>query len=111
MIDIPQSGNVSETLLISRFESDGRAFILNSPLAVEVELNADGLWVYHHEKLNLYGYVSNRDDAIEDLNRNFRFMYEEIAEEAEANLDGAARELRRCLLGIVAKSVETAAHA
>jgi len=93
-----------EPIRIARFEDGDRTFELANPIAVNVEYTADGLWVYHHPELNLWGYAARREDALRDLNRNFRYLYEQIAEEAAENLDGVAGRLRELLIRLVANS-------
>lgn len=99
-----------EPLRIARFEHGGRAFALNAPIAVNVEY-IDGLWVYNHPDLNLWGYAARREDALRDLNENFAYLYEEIAEEDEGLLDAVARQLRTRLLLLVSANSGEAAHA
>ncbi len=100
-----------EPLRFGRFEHDGRVFILASPIIVTVEYT-DGLWIYHHPDLNLWGYASRREDALRDLNETFAYVYRDIVEEKEENLDAVACELRGRLLQLVAKpAVGGATHA
>jgi len=93
-----------EPLRIARFEHGGRTFTLSTPVAVNIEYTSDGLWVYHHPDLNLWGYAPRREDALGDLNESFRYLYEQIAEESPDNLDGIARQLRDRLLRLVPKA-------
>jgi hypothetical protein len=90
----------TEPLRIARFEHAGRVYDLSTPIAVNVEYT-DGLWVYHHPKLNLWGYASRREDALKELHGNFAYLYKEIAEEAPENLDALAQQLRELLLTLV----------
>jgi hypothetical protein len=99
-----------EPLRIARFEYGGRAFSLNTPIAVNIEYTSDGLWVYHYPELNLWGYASRREDALTDLHQSFRYIYEQIAEEEAANLDSVAQLLRERLLRLVVNQGD-AAHA
>jgi hypothetical protein len=99
-----------EPLRIARFEHDGRVFTLQSPIAVNVEYT-DGLWVYHHPELNLWGYAARREDALRDLHQTFAYVYHDIAEDNEENLDAVARQLRERLLRLVSKPSGDAVHA
>ena len=90
-----------EPLRIARFEHGGRVFALVAPIAVNVEYTSDGLWVYHHSELNLWGYAARREDALSDLHENFAYQYEQIAEEQPSNLDSVAQELRQRLLRLI----------
>jgi hypothetical protein len=92
-----------EPLRIARFEHGGRIFSLTTPIAVNVEY-ADGLWVYNHAALNLWGYAARREEALEDLHADFHDLYTQIAEEDPANLDGVAQQLRERLLSLVVPS-------
>lgn len=94
-----------EPLRIGRFEHEGRVFSLTTPILVNVEYTED-LWVYHHPKLNLWGYASRREDALRNLNEAFAYVYHDIAEEEEENLDAAARELRAHLRQLVKPTTE-----
>lgn len=89
-----------EPIRVARFESEGRVFRLREPISVDVEYS-DGMWLYHHQELNLWGYAARREDALEELNRYFAYEYREIAEEDEAKLDSVARSLRQRLLNAV----------
>ena len=107
-----------EPLRIARFEYAGQRFVLSSPVAVNVEYTSDGLWVYHHAELNLWGYAARREDALNELHQNFAYQYEQIAEESLGNLDAVAAGLRERLLALVAQpgssnvlSTEESAHA
>jgi len=99
-----------EPLRIGRFESDGRVFVLKSPIAVNVEYT-DGVWVYHHPELNLWGYATRREDALRELHQTFAYVYRDIAEEREDNLDAVARQLRERLLLLVPKVSGNLQHA
>ena len=100
----------SEPLRIARFEHEGRVYALRAPVAVAVE-HADGLWVYHHPDLNLWGYAARREDALRDLHASFDYVYREFAEEAEERLDAVARQLRARLLSLGVTSAGDAVHA
>ncbi|MGA2500837.1 MAG: hypothetical protein ABSH20_24130 [Tepidisphaeraceae bacterium] len=89
-----------EPIRIARFEHAGHQYDLTSPVAVNIEY-ADGLWVYHHPVLNLWGYAARREDALANLHADFAYIYREIAEENTENLDGVAQQLRLKLLTIV----------
>ncbi len=99
-----------EPLRIGRFEHDGRVFELNNPIAVNLEYT-DGLWVYHHPDLNLWGYANRREDALHDLHQSFAYVYRDIAEESEENLDAVAQMLRQRLRRLVSKTSGEAVHA
>lgn len=92
-----------EPLRVARFEHEGRLYRLKSPVAINVEYT-DGLWVYHHPGLNLWGYATRRDEALKNLNADFADLYSQIAEEDPANLDSVAQQLRRRLLALIANS-------
>lgn len=89
-----------EPIRIARFEYGGRALTLNSPLAVNIDYT-DGLWVYNHPGLNLWGYAERREKALENLHADFLDTYNQIAEEDPSQLDGVAQQLRERLLSLV----------
>jgi hypothetical protein len=99
-----------EPLRIGRFEHLGRVFALEAPIAVNIEYT-DGLWVYHHPELNLWGYAARREDALRELHETFAYVYRDIAEESEDNLDAVARRLRERLLLLVPKVSGDLQHA
>lgn len=92
-----------EPIRVARFESQGRVFRLREAVTVDVEYT-DGMWLYHHESLNLWGYAARREDALNELHENFAYQFREIAEESEENLDQVAKDLRRRLLDAVASN-------
>lgn len=100
-----------EPLRIARFESGGRRFNLTTPVSVNVEYTSDGLWVYHHPELNLWGYAARREDALSELHQNFAYQYEQIAEESPENLDAVAAELRERLRTLVVQEPGEPVHA
>jgi hypothetical protein len=87
-----------EPLRLTRFEHAGVRYNLRRPIPVAVEY-ADGLWVYHHEALNLWGYGERREDALRDLHENFAYLWKEFAEEDDEILDEKAKALKRALIG------------
>ena len=89
-----------EPLRIARFEHAGRVYHLANPLAVNIEY-ADGLWVYNHHGLNLWGYAERREIALKNLHADFADLYAQIAEEAPDNLDEIAGQLRERLRNMV----------
>lgn len=99
-----------EPLRIARFEYAGRVFALHSPIAVDIEYT-DGLWVYHHSELNLWGYAARREDALSNLHEAFAYVYEDIAEESEDHLDSVACELRTKLRRLVRDTSGETHHA
>ena len=100
-----------EPLRIARFEHAGRRFALATPIAVNIEYTSDGLWVYHHPELNLWGYATRREDALNELHQNFAYQYEQIAEELPQNLDPVAGQLRERLRTLVVQEPGEAVHA
>ncbi|HRP61923.1 MAG TPA: hypothetical protein PK400_01370 [Phycisphaerales bacterium] len=84
----------TEPLRISRFEDGGQTFLLGTPIAVNVEYTSDGIWVYHHPELNLWGYALRREDALKDLHATFAYMHEQIAEASSDTLDSVAQQLQ-----------------
>ena len=100
-----------EPLRIARFEYAGRRFALATPVAVNIEYTSDGLWVYHHPDLNLWGYAARREDALSELHQNFAYLYEQIAEESPENLDAVAIELRERLRRLVVQEPREPVHA
>lgn len=104
-------GHVSmEPLRIARFEHGGRVYNLTGPISVNIEYT-DGLWVYHHPGLNLWGYAERREKALEDLHADFLDIYTQIAEEDPRNLDGVAQQLRERLRALVVPAAGDQAHA
>lgn len=93
-----------DPLRVNRFEHAGRRYPLKAPLVLQVDYK-DGLWVYHNEALNLWGYAERREDAIRDLNETFDYLYREIAEADEVTLDGAAQRIRSHLLELVDRAM------
>lgn len=97
-------------LRIARFEHAGQVYHLTSPIAINIEYT-DGYWVYHHPGLSLWGYAIRREEALHDLHENFAYLYREIVEEDEVNLDAVARQLRERLVALVCNQQGDAAHA
>jgi hypothetical protein len=100
-----------EPLRIARFEYGGQRFVLAAPVSVNIEYTSDGLWVYHHPDLNLWGYAPRREDALNELHQNFAYQYEQIAEESPENLDPVAAELRDRLRRLVIQETGEPVHA
>lgn len=90
-----------EPLPISRFEHGGRAFSLREPLLVDVECD-DGTWIYHNGRINLWGQGDSPEEALLDLQENFVYLWDEIAQERDELLDEPALEIKRSLLELVA---------
>ncbi|MCC6579613.1 MAG: hypothetical protein IT440_04170 [Phycisphaeraceae bacterium] len=90
-----------EPLRIGRFEHGGRVCNLATPISVNIEY-ADGLWVYNHSGLNLWGYAERRENALTNLHADFLDLFTQIAEEDPNNLDGVAQQLRERLRTLVA---------
>lgn len=89
-----------EPLRLMRFEHEGRRYILKEPLTVLVEHN-EGMWIYHNDEINLWGYASRRADAVRELHATFDYLWHELAEEDDAVLDEKAKSLKRKLLAMV----------
>ena len=89
-----------DPLRITRFAHHGRRYKLREPLLVDVEY-ADGMWVYHHPDVNLWGYGERREDAVYELHANFDYIYREFAEEQDAILDEKALDIKRRLKQII----------
>lgn len=107
-IDIRQVS--MDPLRIARFEDAGDLFILETPIVVGIEYT-DGLWVYHHPDLNLWGYAPRREDALRELHQSFAYVYREIGQESAENLDPVARRLRDRLRQLVQRPTRKADHA
>lgn len=95
-----------DPIRLTRFEHAGVRYSLRKPVVVTVEYT-DGLWVYHNEPLNLWGYGERREDALKDLQENFAYLWKEVAEEDDAVLDDKARLLKRALVDIRAEDTAT----
>ena len=89
-----------EPLRIARFEYGGRVCNLTTPISVNIEYT-EGLWVYNHSGLNLWGYAERRENALKNLHADFLDIYTQIVEEDPANLDGVAQQLRDRLRSLV----------
>lgn len=89
-----------EPLRLARFEFGGRIYQLKDPIAVNIE-HSDGLWVYHHSPLNLWGYSTRREDALRELHENFDYLFRSIAEEQDDQLEPVALRLKRKLRSLV----------
>ncbi len=97
----------TDPICLSQFEHAGVRYNLREPLVVNVEYK-EGLWVYHNESLNLWGYGERREDALSDLHENFAYLWKEFAEEADDILDEKAQALKRFLLELrVQENVST----
>lgn len=90
-----------DPLRVSRFEHAGRRYALAAPLTLNVDYR-DGIWVYFNDALNLWGYAERREDALSDLHESFDYVYREIAEADDSELDDMARRLKASLLSLVA---------
>jgi hypothetical protein len=95
-----------DPIRLARFEHAGVRYSLRKPVVVNVEYT-DGLWVYHNEPLNLWGYGERREDAIKDLHENFAYLWKEVAEEDDVVLDDKALLVKRALLEIRAEDAAT----
>ena len=95
---------------VGRFEYGGRVYHLRNPLALTIEY-ADGLWAYHHDRLGLWGYAARREDALMDLHQNFDYLYRELVEDQDAELEPKAEELRKLLITLVETAGSSTAHA
>ena len=71
-----------EPVRIARFEHAGQRYELVAAIAVNVEYT-DGLWVYHHPALNLWGYADRREDALRELHESFDYLYRHIARNSQ----------------------------
>lgn len=86
-----------EMIEIDRFENEGRVHVLDEPISFELSF-VDGLWVFHNETLNLWGYGATRNEAIVDLNTGFDDLRREIVEEPDQSLDLTAIEIKKIIL-------------
>jgi len=89
-----------DPLRITRFEHMGHRYQLTTPVTLNVDYK-DGLWVYSNESLNLWGYAERREDALRDLHESFDYIYREIAQAKDDELDGVARKLKASLISLV----------
>lgn len=89
-----------EPLRMTQLDDHGSRFKLREPLVVNVEY-ADGLWVYSHPALNLWGSAPRREDALGDLAANFHYLWDEFAQEDDDALDAKAQAIKQRLLAIV----------
>ena len=92
-----------EPLRLARFEHEGVLYKLKEPLMVSVEY-LDGVWIYHNESINLWGYARRRVDAIRDLHATFDYLWHEFAEEDDSVLDEKALGIKHRLLDMVEQS-------
>jgi len=92
-----------EPLRMTQFEHEGTRYKLREPLVVSVEY-VDGLWVYSHAGLNLWGYAPRREDALRDLAANFHYIWQEFALEDDSVLDAKSQAIKHKLLGLVENS-------
>jgi hypothetical protein len=91
-----------DPLRIARFEHAGEVFPLRTPLVVNVEYE-DDLWVYHCPEINLWGCGEQREKALGDLHENYAYLWHEIAEEADSQLDQKAQQIKTVLREITNK--------
>ncbi|MCI0638017.1 MAG: hypothetical protein L0Y72_15305 [Gemmataceae bacterium] len=102
--DILEVETVStDPIRLSRFEHGGVRYNLRKPLVVNIEYT-DGLWVYHNESFNLWGYGDRREDALADLHGNFAYVWKEFAEENDDVLDSKAKAIKGLLLETALKT-------
>ncbi|MHB1036038.1 MAG: hypothetical protein ACYC35_16855 [Pirellulales bacterium] len=92
----------AQRVRITSFEDSGVCYKLAEPLLIEIEFS-DGLWVYHHEPLNLWGYGETPEKALGDLHANFGYLWREFAEEDDSVLDDKAKHLKQLLLSVAEK--------
>lgn len=97
---------IVESLRISSLDSGGRLFTFKEPLVVDVDFD-DENWIYHNPRLNLWGHGDTREDALRDMQENFAYLWDEIAQEQDDLLDDRAIELKQNLLQLVAGQTVT----
>ena len=92
-----------EPLRLTKFEFESTRFELNEPIFLTIERSED-LWVYSNDDLNLWGIGERRENALNDLNENFFYIWKEFAEEDDKLLDQRAKSIKDKLIRLVKPS-------
>jgi hypothetical protein len=94
-----------EPIRMTKFEHANRRYRLREALPFNIEFT-EGVWAYSNDALGLRGYAFKRDEALRELNEAFDFVYQDIALEADENLETKAVELKKQLLTLISPEGE-----
>jgi len=90
----------SEAISLTELTCEGRTFVFNYPLHVQV-VQEDGEYSFESEEYSLTGYGDTRTEAESSFNHVFLYVWDRIACEDDEKLTLDAIELKRALLALV----------
>jgi len=87
---------------ISSFSFNNTSFILKKPATCSLKYQ-NGLWMYECLRYGLYTFSENKQEALQQLNEEFAFLYDGLIHEPDEKLTQDAIELRDLLKSDVLK--------
>ncbi len=87
---------------ISSFSFNNTSFILKKPTTCSLKYQKD-LWVYECPRYGLHTFSENKQEALQQLNEEFAFLYDGLINEPDDNLTQDAIKLRDLLKSDVLK--------
>lgn len=86
----------------SSFRFNNTSFILKKPATCSLK-HQNGLWMYECPRYGLHTFSENKQEALQQLNEEFAFLYDGLVHEPDDNLTPDAIELRDLLKSDVLK--------
>ena len=78
---------------ISSFSFNNTSFILKKPATCSLKYQ-NSLWMYECPRYGLHTFSENKQDALQQFNEEFAFLYDGLMHELNDNLTQDAIELR-----------------
>ena len=95
-----KSTRASETVFLTELTCEGRTFVFNHPLPVQV-VQEDGGWTFESEECRLLAYGHDRLEAESSFRHFFVYCWDDIACEDDERLALGALKQKRALLALV----------
>lgn len=92
--------NDAKSVFLRQIQGRDRVFVLKEPLPVSASYE-DGFFFIETERFNILGYGPTYEQAVQDFQRYFEFLWREYVEADDQELTAGARRLRDFLLGLV----------
>lgn len=86
----------------SSFSFNNTSFILKKPATCSLKYQ-NGMWIYECPRYGLHTFSENKQEALQQLDEEFAFLYDGLIHEPDDNLTQDAIELRDLLKSDVLK--------